>query len=260
MRGGRPGRPFVRIGTIVPQAARDMAAQQHNEASHESTQSEADKQEAELDEFGDLNGWDIPETALFDALHETTNMPPEVCVEVMDKAMRWAVHRSGRKFDNGPLRISNKSVLVIKSPSISEAGLKALRRIRIRVKAHDQGWSSENTSTQGTFEGSHTWHDISFVDKDILTDDRVDSDTLDGTLLHYNRHASSSAETFEQVFDVGSDFIEALPKRAPGTRSVGLISSARYPGWTNHVVAAEIELFFAATFDDDSQVEQFLDD
>lgn len=238
-RRGRPhGAPFFRVGPVILRS-QDVAPGGGGDG--------AGAGEAEDDM---RTGFEPADPAHFSALQASTGLPAETCLEVLDEAGHALVHRTCARLSNVRVR-SDGAQVVLATPTLTHHGVAALRRIVVRVRSNDQGWSSEAIPTQGTFENSHTWHELTTGDRSLLvsTDKQVTSEqTGPRHLVHRNRHARAAPERLEASFDRGAPIFQDL--QGAKQPALLLVSRAVYPGWVNYVHYAQIELHFATTFDE----------
>ncbi|KAI5796850.1 hypothetical protein FPQ18DRAFT_323493 [Pyronema domesticum] len=108
-----------------------------------------------------------------------------------------------------------------------------LRRIIFRMNSHDQGWSSDNRRFVGTYEASWTWFEVGVMGKK----------TVENKLIQHNVHAKREPTYHEVVWEKDEPWLRDNVETGD---VIALYPMARYPGWVNHVLSAEIEAFYEA--------------
>ena len=232
-RRGRPhGPPFFRVGPVI---MTDQLA--------DLTVSEG------ADEDDTRGGFEPMDDDHFTALQASTHLPPETCVEVLDEAEHWLIYRC---YGKHALRLHQHSQVVLASPTLTAHGVESLRRIVVRVRSNDQGWSGEPVETQGTFDNSYTWHELNVGSPDASREqyENHDNQHPGGHLVHKNRQARSQPERLVATFDRDHTIFDELRKAKEKDRGLLVVSRAQYPGWSNCVHFVQLELHFAATFDE----------
>lgn len=189
-----------------------------------------------------------PSIAYFDALRDSTGFPAELLVEILDYAGVWLSAGQTDWPSTLSIRVHNGKTLVSQSPQLSLHGVRSLRRVFFRVTSKDQGWSSEGTHFHGTYNASYTWHEARVQGPDEPERTAIKTfDTSNTVELQRNRHAGRRFESYCIEKDVHElDIDSALVEGA----KISLYACARFPGWTNEVSFASIELQFADHFEE----------
>lgn len=172
------------------------------------------------------------------ALRETTPLPPETLMQVMDFAGFWL---DTRVSSSRVVGVSHRSEVLVRTAPMPAARLRRLRRLMFEFTSKDQGWSSY-PETQGTFDGSWTWFEA-HVQYPAETGQRVVFQ------LQRNRHAGERYEDYDLRFGPDDGIVRAALAGGEGTY-VELVALASYPGWVNNVRRAAVTLSFADTFAD----------
>lgn len=133
-----------------------------------------------------------------------------------------------------------------------------MREIRIHIQSHDQGWSSFRKD-HGTLRNSWTWFELG-VERasDREEESCVSSERGGNRRLVTNVHAGKSVRENVVIYRAGVENEEdvdygvghGLSVRELGELArlkagdyVSIIPRARFPGWTNFVHSASIEIY-----------------
>lgn len=191
-----------------------------------------------------------PSIMYFDALVESTGLPAELAVDILDYAGIWISAGQTEWISSGVRpgirRVQNGKILISQTERLSSTGARCLRKLIFRVQSKDQGWSSSGLQYHGTYQASCTWHEARVQksgEPDRLAIQTFDHN--DAIELQRNRHAGRQHEEYlivKHVRDLDPDL-----GLSQGDR-ICLYACARFPGWTNEVVFASIELLFADRF------------
>jgi hypothetical protein len=95
------------------------------------------------------------------------------------------------------------------------------------------GWSSDNRRFVGTYEASWTWFEVGVMGKK----------TVENKLIQHNVHAKREPTYHEVVWEKDEPWLRDNVETGD---VIALYPMARYPGWVNHVLSAEIEAFYEA--------------
>lgn len=166
-------------------------------------------------------------------------IPRRIILEILNFAEYWLLSRVTRK---GEVRLierdSAKRLPYLTSKPIPKTS-PSVQRVTFVVWSHDQGWSSYKVS-HGTFENSWTWFEA-----DIEKSPRASNIVSHGPekRLLTNVHASRQYRRREVSYTcLGSlkhrKWLEGL---YPGDK-ISIIPMAWFPGWTNYVREASIEV------------------
>lgn len=190
-----------------------------------------------------------PSLEYFNALKESTNLPTELIIDILDYAEFWLSSGETTYAAGLTLRVQNGKKIVAQTPSLSLQGVKALRRVVFRITSKDQGWSSEGIHNHGTYNGSYTWHEGSITQAKQHECNIGDLIRPEVTIeLQRNRHAGRRFE--EYCIPVDRPNLDPDHLLKEGSRII-LLACAQFPGWTNQVAHASIEVQFADMFEED---------
>ncbi|KDQ58106.1 hypothetical protein JAAARDRAFT_193566 [Jaapia argillacea MUCL 33604] len=146
-------------------------------------------------------------------------LPIELVDPILHEAQYYSVLHAS---DPTETSLSGTTNRVLRSPPIH----KPVKKIVIKVEAHDQGWSSY-PEDQGTYRGSWTWFEAG----------------IEGGEKRWgvarNLHAESDWQNHEVVWDEEHELVKNLREGD----SVAVYAAARYPGWMNTFKNVEIEVF-----------------
>ncbi|KAJ0395732.1 hypothetical protein P43SY_004263 [Pythium insidiosum] len=109
--------------------------------------------------------------------------------------------------------------------------------------SHDQGWASEGTQHNGTYNGSWTWADIVVV-KDHGEDGEEEANRF--TLCH-NLRARRVFRHHVKRFDSGSQLTSSI---VPGD-TLKLVLRSRFPGWANTASFGRLQVRVVLDIDED---------
>lgn len=170
-----------------------------------------------------------PSTDYVDALTESTPLAPELAIVTLGFAgfVSSTVLEAFVEQDR-PTTITQNELPIVKSPRLSAQGVAQLNKVVVRFTSKDQGWSSSPMHLQGTYEASFTWFRLQ-----VTNGERQKSQEI-----QRNRHAGRSMESYCHEFTVDDDILDGL---AEGS-IIELLAGAHFPGWSNRVASASIEL------------------
>ncbi|KAL8656524.1 MAG: hypothetical protein Q9226_002638 [Calogaya cf. arnoldii] len=141
-------------------------------------------------------------------------------------------------------KISNKEAPIISLRPFTTQQIKTLQRIVFRFQSKDQGWSSFHEH-HGSYNGSWTWFEavVRSGDNDGSDDHSAEDKVKKRVELQRNRHAGMRLENYEIVFEHGDPRIIELKSLLEAGDVLELRACARFPGWTNYVEQASIEMW-----------------
>ncbi|KAJ5754151.1 uncharacterized protein N7511_008304 [Penicillium nucicola] len=163
-------------------------------------------------------------------------LPSELVLEVLEHAQYWIrskVYRNDKlaftEFDckERPSYLTSRRIQGDRFP---------VREIRIDIWSHDQGWSSYRED-YGSYRNSWTWFELGIQ----RPDGRHDLCQGEDLRLMTNIHASKDTKHHEIIYRDDQD-LQWLRGLQAGDR-VAIIPLAKYPGWTNFVDKACIEIY-----------------
>lgn len=185
-----------------------------------------------------------PVVDYFESLTETSGLPAELVVQILDLAELW--YSVGVTVcTEVPFCVHSRRQIACSTPALTEAGAKSLRRVIFNIEAKDQGWSSSGRQFHGTYDASWTWFEALVVNKQPAGD-ILDEDQHPRKELQRNRHAGKQYETYRITLEHSVPIFREITDRS----EICLLACARFNGWANHVKHASIEMQFASTFDD----------
>ena len=182
-----------------------------------------------------------PDIDYFEALSESTGLPHEIVLSILDAAEVWQTIKASETAE-GFCRVSNGRKVACRSDQLTALGRKNLRRVIFHIESKDQGWSSGSPQHKGTFEGSWTWFEA-IVMKPDGTPQSI-QDLIPRVELQRNRHAGLQYESYRIALPCDSPLLEDLTEQ----NIICLVACAQFPGWVNHVRKACIEYEFFHPF------------
>ncbi|KAJ5173387.1 hypothetical protein N7492_005980 [Penicillium capsulatum] len=170
-------------------------------------------------------------TEVFDTLRQW--LPSELALAILDQAEYWLLSQT-----RGNNRMSyDEDDCRDRTPYLTSEAISGercpVRKIRITVESHDQGWSDHHED-HGTFRNSWTWFE--------LDSHRLDGEDVSEAIVRLatNVHARSDSMLHERIYR--SDGDEWVQRLQPGDQ-LAIVPRARFPGWTNYVEEASIEIY-----------------
>lgn len=169
-------------------------------------------------------------------------LPAELIFQILALPSRWVFH--SRKSLSAPASIGSREEerIVVKTDPFNLKDITLARKIIFEFTSKDQGWSS-HPQDRGSYRGSWTWMDVGIVHDGQK---RLKAGDADGELQECvyasqrNRHASSEWESYRIELETGHEIFEDLQDGD----SVVLWAKARFPGWTNYVQEATVEIWY----------------
>jgi len=184
---------------------------------------------------------------ILDSLLESTPLPPELAVIILDLAGVWldTTVSSGAN-----VAVSQRSEILIRTAPLSTADVVNLRQITFAFSSKDQGWS-DYRNDWGTFRNSWTWFEAHVQCPAVVENEPGPRLVFE---LQRNRHAAPDHENYELTFHEDNEILDALRRGGDGTY-VELIALASFPGWVNNVrrAAVTISLADCLTNEDDDE-------
>ncbi|KAB8201648.1 hypothetical protein BDV34DRAFT_202268 [Aspergillus parasiticus] len=116
-----------------------------------------------------------------------------------------------------------------------------VKKIRVTIWSHDQGWSSY-PQDHGSFNNSWTWFDLK-ITRPVGRDDISKDANL---RLATNVHASEDTMCHEIIYRSNQN-LQWVQNLQPDDR-VSIIPRALFPGWTNFVEKACIDIYTTPVF------------
>lgn len=161
-------------------------------------------------------------------------LPSELVLEVLGYAQYWVPsHVSISKevvYREDDCR--DRPLYLISDPIQGERA--RVGEIRVEISSHDQGWSSY-PEDRGTLRNSWTWFDLGIErspDREKIPDCRK---------IATNLHATSKTNRHRIVFRTDEDLPGMSLLRSGDC--ISIIPRALFPGWSNHVESASIEIY-----------------
>ncbi|KAL8851939.1 MAG: hypothetical protein Q9221_003150 [Calogaya cf. arnoldii] len=168
-------------------------------------------------------------------------LPPEIILQILAHPTRWLYSHSKLA---SPTHISNREAPIITFRPFTTQQIKTLQRIVFRFQSKDQGWSNFHEQ-HGSYNGSWTWFEavVRTGDNDGPAD-RSPEDTVKKRLeLQRNRHAGMRLENYDVVFEHEDPRMVELKSLLEAGDVLELRACARFPGWTNYVEQASVEMW-----------------
>ncbi|KAI5818997.1 hypothetical protein BZA77DRAFT_305499 [Pyronema omphalodes] len=156
-------------------------------------------------------------------------LPREIALCIVDAAELWNSSKDSLSQSVAISQYSSHEPYV----KLEIKNKKKLRRIIFKMNSHDQGWSSDNRRFVGTYEASWTWFEVGIMGKK----------SVENKIIQYNVHAKREPTYHEVVWERDEPW---LKDNVDTGDVIALYPMARYPGWVNHVLSAEIEAFYEA--------------
>ena len=178
---------------------------------------------------------------------------PELVPPVLDHANYW-IRSSSQRVEKATVTEratrhassqEQAGLHYLSSEPIGIEGLSRLhpvRKIRFTITSKDQGWS-DYRQWHGTYQHSWTWFEATTRGRDV-----VDAAPAESRRICTNIHAGKEYETHVITWtDDADDADEArFVKSFQRGHQIDITVWACFPGWTNHVAGARIEVFTAA--------------
>lgn len=163
-------------------------------------------------------------------------LPSELVLEILEHAQYWVLSRVSisKEVSYAERDCHNKPRYLVSNPIQGEQA--RVREIRFDISSHDQGWSSFSKD-HGTFRNSWTWFDLGIE----WALDRETIPQYKDIRMATNLHASSQTNRHRIVYRNDQDL--PLLSLLRNGDSVSIIPRARFPGWTNYVESASIEIY-----------------
>ncbi|GLD95159.1 hypothetical protein PINS_up003784 [Pythium insidiosum] len=137
----------------------------------------------------------------------------------------------------------NHDYLELKIPRLDlPAGVRVLQIFDVvaECKSHDQGWASEGTEHNGTYNGSWTWTEV------VATKEQDGQEAHRVTLCH-NLRARRAFRHHIKRFDSESKMAASV---APGG-SLKLVLRSQFPGWANTANYGRLQVRIVLDIDED---------
>lgn len=172
-------------------------------------------------------------------------LPPELVMYIFTLACDGLEVSVERQFD--AIYTNNANTRYLRTPPLESTFMHGfLLEVIIDIYSRDQGWSTDpHRDWIGTYEGSHTWWELSLdrPDQHSSFSDSSDSDTPDCTYTEVHRvelcrnlHATSQFK-LHTITLTQTDSI--LRDARPGD-VLSLWARSQYPGWANFASYARI--------------------
>lgn len=135
--------------------------------------------------------------------------------------------------------VSDGDRLCVATPPLTAEQARSAFRLKVVVKGHDQGWSSNDSKDHGTTRGSWTWFTIGVEDTLPITAPHHDTDDRLATNLHATRE--TQRHVFEWTRDAEEDSI--LSQLRAG-QSVCIWAHARWVIFTQSNSRGQADSYF----------------
>ncbi|KAI9687627.1 MAG: hypothetical protein M1822_002237 [Bathelium mastoideum] len=226
---------LLKLGAKMPELDEDLQAW----ASAQPWWNEDGRFSSHLADYYPETSKDVFQAA--DDLQEISKLPRGIVHVILDKAEYW-LRSDAQRAEQHLVNDYHGDLVYLQSQPITGK----VQRIIFTITSHDQGWS-DHAHDHGTYNGSWTWFSawkLSGPNKtqgpEILRNmhARREPNTLhvcwpwrDG--YHWHSAEGPESEALQN---------EWIRKLKEGDR-VLIVAKAKYPGWTNFVIRAEISIF-----------------
>jgi len=185
-------------------------------------------------------------------------LPPELVPSILDFAEYWVKSSASCSYHmnitESDLRVGSESSSELKgalyhtSPLIAGdyerfSALNPVRKVTFTITSKDQGWSSY-PENHGTYENSWTWFEAVVLD----WDENDINQPIPPRRICTNVHAGSDYKTNVITWTWNSEDEQErmwINRLRRGSK-IGINVWARFPGWSNSVHAANIDVFTTA--------------
>lgn len=177
---------------------------------------------------------------------------PELVPQILDEAEYWLKSTTER---SGKVAVSDRSHRL---PMLEQAGLhylssepigderlrilKPIRKVAFTITSKDQG-VSDYPSYHGTYEQSYTWFEAVTRGRDVIEATRDQSRRII-TNVHAGKEYKTHVVTWRYNAE-NEEEREWVTTNLKKGRQVDITVWARFPGWTNNVGSARIDVFTA---------------
>lgn len=189
--------------------------------------------------------------ALFSVLSKPSGkrpaLPPELILEILKYPPCWVL--LSRHILPAPVTIGARlgSSVLCSSQPFTASSLRRFGKAVFSFRSHDQGWCSSPDS------GSWTWFDVRVVNKKTPQPIESIRQAWDRqVLLQKNRQAEWESMSYVHTLDRSERILSDLHVGD----EIQLLGCARFPGWSNSVEEAAIEIWGIDTLGE----EQYLDE
>lgn len=185
--------------------------------------------------------------ALFDVLSKPSGkrpaLPHELILEILKYPPCWVV--LSRHILPAPVTISDHlgSSVLCSSPPFTASSLRRFGKAVFSFRSHDQGWCSLPDS------GNWTWFDVRVVvnKKAPQPNESIRQAWERQMLLQHNRQAERDPMSYVHTLDRSERILSDLHVGD----EIQLLGCARFPGWSNYVEEAAIEIWGVDTLSEE---------
>ncbi|KAA8914638.1 hypothetical protein FN846DRAFT_479986 [Sphaerosporella brunnea] len=159
----------------------------------------------------------------------TRRVPSELALAILDLAEAWQCTTATR---TERVALAQEDEARGAYVAVAIGNPRKLRRVVVRTRSHDQGWSNDAHLYRGTYEASWTWWEAGVRGRaDVAPKE-----------LHRNLHAVREAAEHVVAWDVGQEpWLRSLREHDV----VEVFARARFPGWVHYVEWCVVEVFYA---------------
>lgn len=165
---------------------------------------------------------------------------PDLIPDILDLAEYWIVTSAARASRRAKYTASTAGLAYVMATLPDYLPSESVRKIEFSTVSRDQGWSSF-PADHNTYQNSHTWFEVVADEADGNT--RVES--FAPVKIITNVHAGKEWKKHHVVWTHDSEdrHIRGVVASLKGGQRIAITAHAQYPGWTNHVSSASIDLY-----------------
>ena len=177
-------------------------------------------------------------------------LPPEIVLQILSYPSRWLL--SSIRLEDAVTVANFSDRLILNTAPFNTHKLSHLRKIVFKFSSHDQGWSSF-AEDHGTFRNSWSYFEVGLLSGGIkrLREEQAQpprkSSLKRRWTLQHNRHAGKEFEEYTVEIDAEHDMMREMKVGDV----VVLLACAHFPGWTNSVKEAEIQVWSVDRLDEE---------
>lgn len=168
-------------------------------------------------------------------------LPPELIFQIFALPSRWVLVYSNSL--SGPTSVGSGEGerVIVGTPRLNDESISLARKIVFTFTSKDQGWSSF-PQDRGTLRNSWTWFEVGIIrdGQKFAPGQGEDGSPSESVYsLRRNKHAWPEWEKYCIEFDAGNQLYADLQDGD----AVVLWAKASFPGWTNNVREATVEIW-----------------
>ena len=164
---------------------------------------------------------------------------PDLIPDILDLAEYWIVTSAARASRRAKFTASNAGQAYVMASLPDYLPSESVRKIEFSTVSRDQGWSSF-PADHNTYQNSHTWFEVVAYE----ADGKTPVESLAPMNIITNIHAGKEWKKHDVVWTHDSEDrqIRDVVASLKGGQRIAITAHAQYPGWTNHVSSASIDL------------------